>query len=112
VNQKINLPESASKIMLRWLFPYVNGTGFNEIPYQKVLSTAYTMPIFFIHGQDDERSPYQIIEHLANNQAANAESSLWLKPKARHELIYDIDPRTYFQKTMAFIDKVSLSFNP
>jgi alpha-beta hydrolase superfamily lysophospholipase len=107
VKQIINLPESASKIMLRWLFPYVNGAGFDQIPYQKVLSTAYTIPIFFIHGQEDERSPYQIIEHLANNQAANAESSLWLKPKAKHELIYDTDPKTYFQKTMAFIDKVS-----
>jgi dipeptidyl aminopeptidase/acylaminoacyl peptidase len=66
------------------------------------------MPIFFIHGIEDERSPYTIIQRLADNQKANILSSIWLKPKARHELIYDTDPKTYFKKTMEFIDKVAL----
>lgn len=109
VKKMINLPEAPSKWILRMLFPFVNGVGFDQIPYQKVLTTAYTAPIFFIHGKEDERSPYEIIQHLANNQKANAESELWLKPDAKHELVYDSDPQTYFQKTMDFLDKVSLN---
>jgi pimeloyl-ACP methyl ester carboxylesterase len=109
VKQQLNLPELPSKILLQYLFPLINGSGFNQIPYQKVLKTAYSMPIFFIHGKEDERSPYTIIQHLANNQAANVSSSLWLKPKAKHELVYDTDPKTYFNKTMAFIDKVAIN---
>jgi uncharacterized protein len=93
---------------LHIMFPMLNGSGFSQIPYQKVLSTAYSMPIFFIHGKEDERSPYEIIQHLADNQSANALSSLWLNSKAKHELVYDTDPKDYFKKTMDFIDKAAL----
>jgi pimeloyl-ACP methyl ester carboxylesterase len=108
IKRMLDLPEYPSKMLIHYMFPLINGIGFNQIPYQKVLSTAYTMPIFFIHGKEDERSPYTIIQQLANNQKANILSSLWLKPKARHELVYDTDPKAYFYKTMEFIDKVSL----
>jgi pimeloyl-ACP methyl ester carboxylesterase len=108
VKQKLDLPEYPSKTLLHYLFPLINGSGFNQIPYQKVLKTAYAMPIFFIHGKEDERSPYTIIKHLAENQSANAASSLWLKSKAKHELVYDTDPKTYFKKTMEFIDKIAI----
>jgi dienelactone hydrolase len=108
VKQKIDLPEYPSKMLLHYLFPLINGSGFTQIPYQKVLKTAYSMPIFFIHGKEDERSPYTIIQHLAANQSANTASSIWLKNKAKHELVYDMDPKTYFKKTMEFIDKVAI----
>jgi alpha-beta hydrolase superfamily lysophospholipase len=108
VKQKLDLPEYPSKMLLHLMFPLLNGSGFSQIPYQKVMSTSYSMPIFFIHGKEDERSPYEIIQHLADNQSANALSSLWLKAKAKHELVYDTDPKAYFKKTMDFIDKVVL----
>ncbi|MEX2461152.1 MAG: alpha/beta fold hydrolase [Paenibacillaceae bacterium] len=106
VNRLLDLPEYPSKWLIHYMFPLINGSGFNQIPYQKVLSTAYTIPIFFIHGKEDERSPYSIIQQLADNQKGNALSTLWLKSKAKHELIYDTDPKTYFKKTMEFVDKV------
>ncbi|QGQ98590.1 alpha/beta hydrolase [Paenibacillus psychroresistens] len=108
IKSKLNLPEYPSKMLIHYMFPYINGTGLTQIPYQKVLSTAYSVPIFFIHGKEDERSPYTIIQHLADNQSANALSTIWIKPKAKHELVYDTDPKGYFKKTMEFIDKVSL----
>jgi dipeptidyl aminopeptidase/acylaminoacyl peptidase len=108
VKRKLDLPEYPSKMLLHIMFPMLNGSGFSQIPYQKVLSTAYSMPIFFIHGKEDERSPYEIIQHLADNQSANALSSLWLNSKAKHELVYDTDPKAYFKKTMDFIDKAAL----
>jgi pimeloyl-ACP methyl ester carboxylesterase len=108
VKRKLDLPEYPSKMLLHLMFPLLNGSGFSQIPYQKVLGTTYSMPIFFIHGKEDERSPYEIIQHLADNQSANALSSLWLNSKAKHELVYDTDPTGYFKKTMDFIDKVAL----
>jgi uncharacterized protein len=108
VKRKLDLPEYPSKMLLHFMFPMLNGSGFSQIPYQKVLSTAYSMPIFFIHGKEDERSPYQIIQHLADNQSANTLSSLWLKSNAKHELVYDTDPKAYFKKTMDFIDTAAL----
>jgi hypothetical protein len=57
VKRKLDLPEYPSKMLIHYLFPVINGIGFNQVPYQKVLSTAYSMPIFFIHGKEDERSP-------------------------------------------------------
>jgi pimeloyl-ACP methyl ester carboxylesterase/nitrate reductase NapE component len=107
VKHKLDLPEYPSKWLIHYMFPLINGSGFNQIPYQAVLNTAYTMPIFFIHGKEDERSPYSIIQHLANNQTANALSSIWLKPKAKHELVYDTDPKGYFKRTMEFVDKIA-----
>jgi fermentation-respiration switch protein FrsA (DUF1100 family) len=108
IKRKLDIPEYPSKTLIHYMFPFINGTGLTQIPYQKVLSTAYSVPIFFIHGKEDERSPYTIIQHLADNQSANALSSIWIKPKAKHELIYDTDPKGYFKKTMEFIDKVSI----
>jgi dipeptidyl aminopeptidase/acylaminoacyl peptidase len=105
VKKMLALPENPSKTLIHYLFPLVNGGGFNQIPYQKVLSNTYSMPIFLIHGKEDERSPYTIIQQIADNQSANTSSSLWLKPKAKHELVYDADPKAYFKKTMEFIDK-------
>jgi len=110
VKHKVEVPEYPSKWLIHYMFPLINGSGFNQVPYQKVLSTAYSMPIFFIHGKEDERSPYSIIQHLADNQSGNVLSSLWLKPKAKHELVYDTDPKAYFKKTMDFVDKVVLAF--
>jgi pimeloyl-ACP methyl ester carboxylesterase len=108
IKSKLDLPEFPSKMLIHYLFPLINGMGFNQVPYQKVLNTVYSVPIFFIHGKEDERSPYAIIQHLADKQSTNALSSIWLKPNAKHELVYDTDPKTYFKKTMEFIDKVAI----
>jgi pimeloyl-ACP methyl ester carboxylesterase len=110
LKRKLDLPEYPSKWLIHYMFPLINGSGFNQIPYQSVLNTAYSIPIFFIHGKEDERSPYSIIEHLADKQTGNALSSIWLKPKAKHELIYDTDPKGYFKKTMDFVDKIAVAF--
>jgi alpha-beta hydrolase superfamily lysophospholipase len=108
IKRKLDLPQYPSKMLIHYMFPFINGMGLTQIPYQKVLSSVYTAPIFFIHGKEDERSPYTIIQQLAENQSTNALSSIWIKPKAKHELVYDTDPKGYFKKTMEFIDKVSL----
>lgn len=108
IAQKISIPKQPSIWILNVIFPLLNGTGFNQVPYHDVLKKAYPMPIFFIHGLEDERSPNAMIQHFAKNQSTNPLSSLWLRAGAPHEQVYDVDPKNYMEKTMNFIAAVSL----
>jgi len=107
VKQTIDLPRFPSVDMFRLIFPFINGISFAQIPYEEVMNTLYKMPIFFIHGQQDERAPYHMIVQLAQKQSADPLSSIWLNPQAKHELNYGTSPTTYMAKTMAFLQKVT-----
>lgn len=106
LKQYADLPKEPSLTLLKWLYPSVNGTGIDAVPYEQVKSTDYNLPIFFIHGTRDERSPYQNIESIADRQTSPS-SQMWLVPGATHELVYRAGKEEYVQRTFAFLDDIS-----
>jgi uncharacterized protein len=107
LKQYADLPKEPSLTLLKWLYPMVNGIGMDSVPYEQVKSTAFSLPIFFIHGTRDERSPYEKIEEIAERQTASPASQLWLVPGATHELVYRAGKEEYLDKTFAFLQTVS-----
>ncbi|WP_199622356.1 alpha/beta hydrolase [Paenibacillus alkalitolerans] len=107
LKQYADLPKEPSLTLLKWLYPMVNGSGIDEVPYDKVKNASYNVPIFFIHGTQDERSPYEIIESIAKLQTGSPYSDMWLVPGATHELVYRAGKEQYLEKTFAFLDNVS-----
>lgn len=108
LRQYADLPREPSLTLLRWLYPLMNGSGMNEVPYQEIKRTAYEIPTFMIHGTLDERSPYEIIRGVAQNQmTANPLSDFWLVPNATHELVYRYDKETYMSKVSSFLHRIA-----
>lgn len=106
LRQQMNLPRLPTMALMRLLLPLVNGVGFNDIPYQDVQSTTYPIPIFFIHGDQDEKAPHPVIENIFDNQKHPA-TKLWIAEKGTHELIYRAQPDAYLQRTTQFLQQIS-----
>ncbi|OPA75551.1 alpha/beta hydrolase [Paenibacillus selenitireducens] len=104
ISQHIQLPRDVSLPILRSLFPVINGTSLKQIPYEEVKQHDYKMPIFFIHGTNDEKAPYPIAEHLASNQS-NAASEVWISNGSLHEMIYRQHSKEYLKRTAAFLNE-------
>jgi len=111
IRQVVDLPRFPSIPLIRLFFPVLNGVSLSQIPYQQVKSTTFPMPIFFIHGEEDHKAPYEITEMLYDNQKANPYSELWLLPQGHHELIYQEQPRQYLEKTLDFLKRIGLAVN-
>lgn len=101
------LPKEPSITLLRWLYPLLNGSGLQDVPYQDIQSTAYDIPIFMIHGTRDERSPHDMINGIAANQKTSGASDYWLVPNATHELIYRADKEEYASRVAAFLRRIA-----
>ncbi|MEB3102249.1 alpha/beta hydrolase [Ferviditalea candida] len=106
LKREFKLPDFPTLDMLRILFPLVNGVSLSQIPYEKVKTTAFPMPILMIHGMKDRLAPYSLAEDIIAHQK-NPESRLWLLPNRGHERIYRFQPQEYLQQTMQFLSKVS-----
>lgn len=106
IKQRMELPRFPSLPLIRLFFPILNGTSLNKIPYQAVKETAYSMPIFFIHGMLDAKAPYKIVQTIFGNQRSMPQSNLWLIPEGRHEMIYKTHKKEYIQRTLAFFNSV------
>ncbi|SDO67167.1 Lysophospholipase, alpha-beta hydrolase superfamily [Paenibacillus sp. yr247] len=106
MKQVVNVPKFPSLPLVRLFFPLLNGVSLHEVPYNKVTSTAYSMPIFFIHGTEDYKAPYGMVEDMFKQQK-ESQSKLWIIPKAQHELLYRAEPKTYVQRTMSFLNGIT-----
>ncbi|MDF2926970.1 MAG: hypothetical protein K0R57_5884 [Paenibacillaceae bacterium] len=107
IRQHADLPRFPSVGLLRLFFPMMNGVSMNQLPYERVLNTSYEIPLFLIHGMQDEKAPYQLAKQVFNNQSEQALSKLWILPDGHHELIYTVNKREYLQKTLSFLESVS-----
>lgn len=107
VKQQINLPRYPTLALFRLLFPIINGTRFEDIPYNQVKNNSYSMPVFFIHGDQDEKAPHQMIEAIFENQQ-HPDSTMWLFEGGTHELIYRAAPELYLQKTTHSLQNITL----
>ncbi|GGO08927.1 alpha/beta hydrolase [Saccharibacillus kuerlensis] len=108
IRQNIALPRHPSLEILQMLFPVLNGTSLNQIPYREVEQKDYPIPIFFIHGTEDTKAPYQIAEQLAANQT-NPNSRSWIVQNSHHELIFREHPREYLRRVSNFLGDVSMA---
>ncbi|MCC2686773.1 MAG: hypothetical protein K0R75_3672 [Paenibacillaceae bacterium] len=103
MKQYIDLPRFPSLWLVRLFFPVLNGASLNQIPYQQIMEMQYPMPILFVHGEEDERAPYEVTEEIFDHQQGQLKSQLWLLPNGEHELLYKYHRRQYLQKTMDFL---------
>lgn len=108
MKQVVNMPRYPSLPLVRLFFPLLNGVSLHEVPYKKVTSTAYSMPIYFIHGTEDFKAPYEMVEDIYKVQK-DTQSKLWIIPNAKHELIYRAEPKKYVRTTLSFLNGLSLS---
>lgn len=108
IRQNIDLPRHPSLEIMELLFPVLNGTALNQIPYNKVKAEDYPFPILFIHGTEDDKAPYEIAEKLAANQT-NPYSDSWIVKDSHHELIFREHSREYLRRVSAFLSNVPLA---
>ncbi|KEQ21891.1 alpha/beta hydrolase [Paenibacillus tyrfis] len=106
MKQAANLPKF-SQSLVHMFFPLINGVSLNQVPYDKVKETQYSMPIFFIHGKKDLRAPYEMAEGIFQKQKAGSGSELWLLENDGHELIYRAHSKSYLQMTTGFLRTLS-----
>jgi uncharacterized protein len=112
MKQYVNVPKFPSLSLVRLFFPLLNGMSLKEIPYQKVTHAEYKMPIFFIHGMEDTKAPYEMVEDIYSKQHNNERSKQWIIPSAQHELLYRAQPKAYMERTMRFLGDVSVPYTP
>jgi len=105
VRDAIHLPKYPSIPIIRMMSTLINGVNLKQVPSEQVMTTAYPMPIFFVHGDRDKLAPYRMIEQIAARQV-NPLSKLWLLPKGEHELLYRAEPDAYAQQATAFFERV------
>ena len=108
IRQNIALPRHPSLEILQMIFPVLNGTSLNQIPYKEVEQKDYPIPIFFIHGTEDSKAPYEIAEQLAANQT-NPNSRSWIVQDSHHELIFREHPREYLRRVSNFLGDIRLA---
>ena len=102
MNQVVHVPRYPSLPLVRLLFPLLNGVSLHDVPFTKVTTTSYEMPIFLIHGTNDNKAPHSLVEAMFKQQH-NTASKLWILPNAQHELLYRAEPKTYVSRTMDFL---------
>ncbi|WP_028592918.1 alpha/beta hydrolase [Paenibacillus massiliensis] len=111
IKNQIDLPRHPSLEILELLFPLVNGTGVQQIPYMQVKSEDYPFPILFVHGTEDEKAPYPIAETLAANQT-NPASDVWIIQDGLHELLFRQHPREYLRRVSTFLSQAQIGDEP
>ncbi|MDR6554755.1 alpha/beta hydrolase [Paenibacillus qinlingensis] len=105
INQIVHLPKYPSLPLVRLFFPLLNGVSLQDVPYTKVTTTSYEMPIFMIHGTNDNKAPHVLVEAMFKHQH-NSASKLWILPNAQHELLYRAEPKTYVSRTLDFLSSI------
>ncbi|WNQ11252.1 alpha/beta fold hydrolase [Paenibacillus aurantius] len=105
MKQKLDiLPRFPSVFLVNLMLPFISGFNLQQVPSHTVKTTEYSIPLFLIHGQKDDKAPYQGIVNFFQTQKANPASRLWLLPDGRHELIYNSShKKEYIKRTMNFL---------
>lgn len=111
IKNQIDLPRHPSLEILELLFPVLNGTSLDQIPYTEVKKHDYPFPTLFIHGTNDDKAPYPIAEKIAANQT-DPDSDSWIVEGSRHELIFREHPREYLRLVSTFLGKLQSPDGP
>ncbi|MEW9702414.1 alpha/beta hydrolase [Paenibacillus sp. SI8] len=111
MKQYVNVPKFPSLSLVRVFFPLLNGISLHDVPSNKVTSNQYPMPIFFIHGTNDSKAPYGLIEDMFEGQRESSDK-LWIIPDAQHELLYRAEPQAYISRTLNFLMEIASQARP
>jgi uncharacterized protein len=106
VKQVVNVPKFPSVPLVQLFSSLLNGVGMKDIPHEQILSRSYQVPIFFIHGDQDHRAPYELVEQIAANQV-HPMSNLWIVPDGQHELIFQTRSEAYLEKAFGFLSRLN-----
>lgn len=109
VTQHIDLPRYPSLPLIEWMLPFWTGTKFNQIPADQVMETAFSIPLFIIHGTEDAKAPLVTAEHIASGQSEPL-SREWIVHGGKHELIFQTRPKEYIQRAALFLSQVDAAF--
>lgn len=83
------------------------GYSFGEASaLEKVMKNK--LPLFIIHGDQDELVPTEMANRLYN--AANSEKEIWIVPSAGHTEAYTVAEEEYQERLKKFIEK-AINFN-
>lgn len=108
IRQVVDLPKYPSLPLIEWMLPFWTGTTFNHIPSQQVLETAYSIPMFVMHGTEDAKAPVDTAKHIASGQF-NPLSREWIVEGGKHELLFQAHPKEYIQRAALFLSQVDAS---
>lgn len=107
IKQHADLPRFPSVGLIRMFLPLMNGVSMNQLPYERILDTSYKIPLFLIHGMQDEKAPYALAQEIYDNQKDQPLTKMWTLPNGHHELIYSENRREYLQETLSFLQDAS-----
>ncbi|MBD2848360.1 alpha/beta fold hydrolase [Paenibacillus sp. IB182496] len=105
VTQLVSLPRFPSLQLLQALLPLWSGTGFGAIPYDRVLSTTYAIPIYMVHGTADSKAPLNTARLIAQTQT-HPLSGEWVVENGLHEMLFRVHPDEYISRVSHFLDQV------
>lgn len=105
LNQYVPLPKYPSLPLIQTLIPLWSGTGFGSIPSEQVIGHRFSIPIFIVHGTNDDKASFHTAMAIADNQDP-AISRSWIVENGRHELLFRSHPREYIQRTALFLSQV------
>jgi len=106
IKQMVNLPKYPTVPLVQMFSSILNGIGLQDIPSERILTKSFDIPIMMIHGDQDERAPYELAEQIAANQT-NPLSRVWIVPDARHELIYQTRAEAYLEQSSGFLNDLA-----
>ncbi|MBB3112612.1 pimeloyl-ACP methyl ester carboxylesterase [Paenibacillus phyllosphaerae] len=109
VRQFLDLPRFPTLPLMQWMLPLFTGVNFNHIPAEQMLDTAYSIPIFIMHGTDDVKAPVATAELIAATQN-NALSRSWIVEGGKHELLFQTRPKEYISRAALFLSQVDAAY--
>jgi len=105
LQQYVDLPKYPTTTIISELLPLWTNHVFSNTPAQSILAKHYDIPLYIIHGTDDNKADYHIAEQIAANQH-NEYSSLWVIENGQHELLFRKDPNRYMKNISEFLSNI------
>ncbi|MFD1954924.1 alpha/beta hydrolase [Paenibacillus thailandensis] len=106
ISNFLSIPRYPTVPLIEAMMPIWSGTSLGSLPIEQVLKTSYDMPIYIIHGTDDEKASYRTAEWIAEEQL-NPLSRSWIVTGGKHELVFRVYPDEYMARAAAFLHDVS-----
>ncbi|WP_020619702.1 alpha/beta hydrolase [Paenibacillus daejeonensis] len=101
----VQLPRFPSKPLIQALLPLWTGTSFSQLQAEEARQTAFDLPIYMMHGTADDKAPVHIAEAVSALQT-HPLSGGWIVPGGKHELLFQVHPEEYIQRTAHFLSQV------
>lgn len=102
----VTLPKEPTLWLLEKTLPLWTNHPLSEEPSRQVLTSNYTIPLYFIHGTNDEKASYQVIEQLYEQQT-HPLTKYWLVEGGYHELLLRKDMKLYLQNISSFLSSIT-----